>query len=136
LASATFDAELVFSASISGDSRFLALAFSSYDPPTVGIALLNAKTCKLIRTVLTERIGCSIFVPSKALLITSDSEGQSEICRLIDPKSGKELGRFIVGNNRIFKFALSPDERFLAAGTARGAMVWDLKLILSTLGLD
>ena len=127
MVSAVLDVELVYDASISGDGRFVALAFSSYRPPQVGVAILDAKTCALMHTVLTHEICAVVFVPSSSLLIASDAEEETACCRLIDPRSGKELGRFEVGNRRIFEFAVSADGRYLAAATSGGAIVWDLE---------
>lgn len=136
MVSAALEVELVYDAAISGDGRFVALAYSSYSPPQVGVAILDAKTCALMCTVLTHEICAVVFVSSRSLLIASDAEGDIECCRLIDPRSGEELGRFEVGNHRIFGFAVSGDGRYLAAATSGGAMVWDLKVVLSASGLE
>ena len=136
IVSAVLEVDLVYDVAISSDGRFVALAFSSYSPPRVGVALLDAKTCALMLTVLTHEICAVVFVPSRSLLIVSDTEEDIECCRLIDPQSGKELGRFEVGNRRIFGFAVSADGRYLAAATSGGAMVWDLKAVLSASGLE
>jgi WD40 repeat protein len=135
MVSATLGLELVYDVSVSSDSRLVALVFSSYNPPRTGIALLHAKTLKLIHTILTGRIGCVAFIPSKAMLIVSDREDDVECFRLFDSKSKKELGKFNVGNS-VFGFDISGDGRYLAAATSGGAMVWDLEAVLSTSGLE
>jgi dipeptidyl aminopeptidase/acylaminoacyl peptidase len=135
MASATLDFELVYDVSISSDGCLVALVFSSHNPPRAGIALLNGKTLKLIHTILTDRIGCVAFIPSKALIIASDVEDDVECFRLLDSKSKRELGQFNVGNS-VFGFDISRDGRYLAAATSGGAMVWDLEVVLSTSGLE
>lgn len=134
IATTLLNVELVYNASISADSRFLAFSFSSYTPSQLGIAILDAKTLKTIRT-FSHGICAVIFVPSRPLLIASDGEDETEYCYMIEPKTGKELARFEVGNCRIFDFDISADERYLAAATSKGAMVWDLKAIYSILGV-
>lgn len=129
LVKTSLDVELIYDSALSDEGRFVALAISSYDPPQVGIAILDANDCTLMRTVLTRETSAVGFVPSKSLLIASDAEGDIEYCRLIDPTSGNEMGRFEVGNHRIFEFSISPDARYLAAATSGGARVWDLNSV-------
>lgn len=136
LRSFAFKSDFTFDMALSPDERTVAVPFHRFALPDrfdQGLLVLDAVTGDEMHVwngLVCHKLA---FVPRSSVLIASDGG-----CLVFgDSKDDAPRARIKVlgGSGEVGKIAISPDGKFLAAGTVKGAFVWDLSEIRSRLGI-
>lgn len=136
LQSFSIASEFTHDIAINSDNSLIALPYSRHTESADqrGVLILDAATGAKVNVwndLTTQKL---TFIPNSELLIASDG---GRLC-FGSAKHGqpKAVLQVLKGSGEVAQVAVSPDGRFLAAGTSSGAFVWSLPDLLADFGLS